>query len=62
MACSFQCWKKSNNSGATGMKMDGSILEEKLSFKVLELFFSSRLNWIPKLSLLLKLPPRKLEP
>ena len=27
------------------MKMDGSVLEEKTSFKMLELTFSSKLDW-----------------
>ena len=35
----------SNNTGAIDMKMDGSVLEEKLSFKMLGLTFSSKLNW-----------------
>ena len=61
MACWFQYWKtqmslfdRSNNTGAIDVKIEGSVLEEK----------SSLLNWIAvlKLSLLLKLPPRKLEP
>ena len=45
---------RSNNTGAIDVKKEGSVLEEK----------SSLLNWIAvlKLSLLLKLPPRKLEP
>ena len=44
------------------MIMDGSVLEEKSSFKILGLIFL--LNWIMvlALSLLLKLPTRKLEP
>ena len=52
----------SNNTGAIVMKMDGSVLEEKFSFTMLGLTFF--LNWIGTLtlSLLLKLPPRKLEP
>ena len=33
----------SNNTGATDMKMLGSVLEEKLSFKMLGLSFSSKL-------------------
>ena len=47
---------RSNNTGAIDMKMDEPVLEEKTSFKML--------NWIGALilSLLLKLPPRKLEP
>ena len=39
---------QSNNSLITGtidVKMDGSILEEKLSFKTLGLTFSSKLDW-----------------
>ena len=42
--------------------MDGSVLEEKSSFKMLELNFSSKLDGALTLSLLLKLPPRKMEP
>ena len=36
---------RSKNTGAIGMKMDGSVLEEKLSFKMLGLTFSSKLDW-----------------
>ena len=36
---------QSNNTGAIDVKMDGSILEEKLSFKTLGLTFSSKLDW-----------------
>ena len=53
---------QSNNTGAIDMKMDGSVREEKSSFKMLGLTFSSKLDWALTLSLLLKLPPRKLEP
>ena len=42
--------------------MDGSILEEKSFFKVLGLTFSWNLIGALILSLLLKIPPRKLEP
>ena len=51
---------RSNNNGSIDVKMDGSILEEKSSFKILWLTFS----WIGvlTLSLLLKLPTRNLEP
>ena len=54
---------RSKNTGAIDMKMDGSVLKEKASFKMLGLTFPL-LNWIGALtlSLLLKLPPRKLEP
>ena len=34
-----------NNSGATDVKMNGSVLEENLSFKMLGLIFSSKLDW-----------------
>ena len=33
------------NTGAIDVKMDGSVLEEKTSFKMLELTFSSKLDW-----------------
>ena len=45
---------QSDNTAVIDMKMDGSVLEEKSSFTMLELSCSSKL--IP---LLLKLPPRK---
>ena len=35
----------SNNNGSIDVKMNGSILEEKLSFKMLGLTFSSKLDW-----------------
>ena len=52
---------RSNNNSSIDVKIDGSVLEGKSSFKMLGFTFSS--NWIRvlKLSLLLKLPPRKLE-
>ena len=36
---------RSNNVGAIDMKMDGSVLEEKSSFKMLGLNFCSKLDW-----------------
>ena len=33
------------NTGAIDVKMDGSVLEEKTSFKILGLTFSSKLDW-----------------
>ena len=36
---------QSNNTGAIDAKMDGSVLEEKSSFKMLRLTFSSKLDW-----------------
>ena len=52
---------RSNNNGSIDVKMCGFILEEKSSFKMLGLTFSSKLDWGSYISLLLKLPPRKLE-
>ena len=36
---------ESSNTGAIDVKVDGSILEEKSSFKMLGLTFSSKLDW-----------------
>ena len=52
----------SNNSVAVDLIKDGSVLERKSSLKILGLSFFSKLDWNSSLSLLLKLPPRKLEP
>ena len=48
----FNVWKgplvlfdQFNNIGAIDVKMDGSVLEKKLSFKMLGLSFSSKLDW-----------------
>ena len=35
---------QSNNTGAIDVKLEGSVVEEKSSFKVLEWTFSSKLN------------------
>ena len=40
----FLC-NRSNNSGSTDVKMDESVLEKKLSFKMLGWTFSSKLDW-----------------
>ena len=53
---------RSNNTSSIDVKMDGSVLEGKSSFKILGLTFSSKLDLDSNISLLLKLPPRKLEP
>ena len=51
VACWFQCWKNStqlnwsNNTGVIDVKIDGSVLEEKSSFKMVGLTFSSKLDW-----------------
>ena len=36
---------QSNNNGCIDLKMHGSVLEEKSSFKLLGLTFSSKLGW-----------------
>ena len=36
---------QSKNTGAIDVKMDGSVLEEKSSFKILGLTFSFKLEW-----------------
>ena len=36
---------RSNNTFAIDVKMNGSVLEEKLSFKMLGMTFSSKLDW-----------------
>ena len=36
---------QSNNTGAIDVKMDGSVFEEKSSFKMLGLCFPSKLDW-----------------
>ena len=40
-----QLFDQSNNNGSIDMKMGGSILEEKSSFKMVGLTFSSKLDW-----------------
>ena len=51
---------RSDNNGSISVKMDGSVLEEKSFFKMLGLTFSSKLGWGSYISLLLKVPRRKL--
>ena len=34
-----------NSTGAIDMKMDGSVIEKKSTFKMLVLHFSSKLDW-----------------
>ena len=52
----------SDSSDNTDVKMDGSTLEGKSSFKILGLTFSSKLDWDSYIISLLKLCPRKLNP
>ena len=51
----------SNNNVSIDVKVNGSVLEEKSSFKMLGLALFSKLDGARTLSLLLKLPPRKLK-
>ena len=37
---------RSNNNDSIDVKTDGSVLEEKSSFKMLRLTFSSKLDWV----------------
>ena len=53
---------QSNKTGAIDVKIGWSVLEEKSSFMILGLTFSSNLDWALTLSQLQSLPPRKLEP
>ena len=38
-------FNRSNNNGSIGVKMNGFVLEEKSSFKMLELTFSAKFDW-----------------
>ena len=51
-----------NDTSAIDVKMDGSVLEEKSSFKMLGLTFSSKLDWGSNIIFIAKSAPRKLGP
>ena len=51
---------QSNNSGAIDVKMDGSVLEEKLTYKMLGLTFSSKLDWGSYITSIAKPTPKKI--
>ena len=53
---------QSNNTGSIDVKMDGSVLEEKPSFKMLGLSFSSKLDWGSYIISIAKIATRKVEP
>ena len=55
-------FEQSNNTGAIDAKINGSVLEEKSSFKMVGCLSLLNRTRALKLSLLLKLSPRKLEP
>ena len=50
----------SNNTGAIDEKMDGSVLEEKLSFIMLVLTFSSKLDWDSYITSIAKTASKKI--
>ena len=51
---------RSNNTGAIDVKMDGSVLEEKSSFKMLGLNFPSKLDWGSYIISAAKTAPKKI--
>ena len=51
---------RSNNNGSIDVTMDGSILEEKSSFKMLGLTFSSKLDWSSYIISIAKTPSKKI--
>ena len=64
----FNAWKTelisfdwSNNNGSIDEKMDGCVLEEKSSFKMLRLTFPSKLDWGSYIISIAKTASKKLE-
>ena len=55
-------YDRSNNSGAIELKMDGSVSVEKSPFNMLELSFSSKLDWCSSIVSIAKATSKKLEP
>ena len=51
---------RSNNNGAIDLKMDGSVLEEKSSFKLLGLTLSSKLDWGSYINSIVKIGSKKI--
>ena len=51
-----------SNNGSIDVKMEGSVLEEKSSFKMLGLTFSSKLDWGSYIISIAKTASKKLEP
>ena len=51
---------ESNSTGAIDVKMDGSVLEEKLSFKMQRLTFSSKLDWSSYIIFIAKTASKKI--
>ena len=51
-----------NNNGAIDVKMDGSVLEEKSSFKMLGLTFFFKLDWDSYIISIAKTASKKIRP
>ena len=51
---------RSSNTGAIDVKMDGSVLEEKSSFKMLGLTFFSKLDWASYITSIAKTASKKI--
>ena len=51
---------RSSNTGAIDVKMYGDVLEEKSSFKMLGLTFSSKLDWGPHIISIAKIASKKI--
>ena len=67
MAYWFQCWQNSagfifwsNNNGSIDMKIDGYVLEEESSFKIVWLSFPSKLDWGSYIISTTKTTPKKI--
>ena len=52
----------SNNTGSIDVKIDGPVLEEKSSFKMLGLIFSSKLDWGSYIYYVAKSTSKNLDP
>ena len=52
----------SNNAGSIYVKVDGSVLEEKPFFKMLGLFFSSKVDWSSYIISIAKSASKKIGP
>ena len=52
---------RSDNTGAIDVKMDGSVLKEKSSFKILGLIFSCKLDWSSYIKSITKTASKKAE-
>ena len=50
----------SKNTGAIDVKMDGSVIEEKTSFKMLGLTFTSKLDWGSSIVSIAKIASKKI--